>query len=185
MDHREVDLASMRQFKIHVYYDKGLFDYRIESLIADSFDNISNLAALRFQVQPSTSNSLDLTSIEKLRKLNVLNIMNRSIDKSKLVLNLSAFENLEEYYLDGFEVDLDAFRCLKTLRSLGIINCKLEHLISKNFSEMTCLSVLNLFMCEIETLDADVFANLVNLEYLSLCLNRLTNLHGDTFKTYV
>ena len=182
MDHHEVDLASLRQFNLIDISDERRFDCHIESLSTDSFDNLSNLETFTFQVQLSTTTSLDLTSIEKLRKLNVLGIFNPSTDKSKLVLNLSAFEKLKKYNLYGFEVDLDEFRCLKTLGMISFWNCKLGHLISENFSEMSCLSVLNLFMCEIETLDADVFANLVNLTHLYLGWNRLTALHEDTFK---
>ena len=184
MDHREIDLASLREFNLYPFTMKNdIFDCRIESLNTDSFDNLSNLVTLRLKLQPSTTTSVDLKSIEKLIKLNVLYIYNYSIKKSKLVLDLSVFENLEEYYLLDFEVDLDEFRCLNTLRFLYLGSCKLEHFNSKNFSEMTCLLVLCIFGCEIEMLDADVFANLVNLKILTLCENSLTALNQDTFKT--
>ena len=183
MDHREIDLASLRLFNLNDF--KGRFDCRTESLSKDSFDNLSNLLTLEFKVQSSTTSSFDLTSIEKLIKLNELRIWNVSMDKSKLALNFSAFENLKICYLHNFEVDFDEFRCLNTLGKLILSNCKLEHVISKNFSEMTCLSTLNFCGCEIETLDADVFANLVNLKLLSLSNNRLAALHEDTFKTLI
>ena len=181
MDHREIDLASLSLFNLHDLYESlDYFDCRIESLSKDVFDNLSNLVTLRLQFSPTTS--FDLTSIEKLRKLNVLLIQNNSMEKPKLALNFSAFENLEDCYLNGFDVDLDEFRCLNTLGKLSFGDCKLGHLISNNFIEMTCLSELFISDCAIETLDADVFAHLVNLKRLSLGWNRLTALHEDTFK---
>ena len=180
MDHREIDMASLRQFNL---YDltRG-FDFGIESLSKDSFDNLSNLATLTLRLQSSTNTSFDVTSIEKLIELNVLLIQNNSMEKPKLALNFSAFENLEDCYLNGFDVDLDEFRSLNTLGKLSFGDCKLGHLISNNFIEMTCLSELFISDCAIETLDADVFAHLVNLKRLSLGWNRLTALHEDTFK---
>ena len=187
MDYQDVDLASLKEFNLVKPYSAesstANFDCRVESLNADTFDDLPNLLTVKIPLATTTSPSFDLTSLETLRHLNTLIINKASYDeRTKLVLKFDSFENLTFITLNGLDIDLNAFRCLKSLRGLHFYGCKLDHLTSENFSEMTGLLSLNLSYCGIEALGADLFDHLVNLRLLFLMENRVSTLHADTFK---
>ena len=182
MDHRDFDLASLKHFNLSCLIGKYMFNCSIESLSADAFDDLPNLSSMEIQVAPVTFSLFDFTSIEKLRQLNKLLIQNCTLEKSEFEIKFDSLENLTDISLTNFNIDLNKFSCLKSLKLLSFNKCKLGNLTSKNFSEMAGLFFLALNNCGLEVLEADLFDHLANLRTLTLSFNRLSTLHKDIFK---
>lgn len=155
------------------------------SFAENSFVNFKNLRNLRMHVDDVTSLPRKLfKTLEKLETLQIENSGRAQHDTRALNFSFTTCINMQKFHISGVVWPLRISKILAhmhRLKSVAIINNRIESLSENAFKGSTEIETLNLTNNMITSLPARVFASQTDLVQLDLSHNELDSLEDDLF----
>ncbi|TLG71298.1 leucine-rich repeat domain-containing protein [Culicoidibacter larvae] len=123
------------------------------------------------ELSGGSSNIIDISGIEHLTNLNILNLADNQISDISPLANLT---NLNNLYLDSNQIsDISSLAPLTKLQSLYLMNNRIN-----DISPLTNLTHLsNLYLDNNQINDINPIANLANLQFFDLTRNQISDIN--------